>query len=278
MANVFRKSSLEKLSNPDQLDRSITISSPMSWLWLIGVFLIIIVVLLWSIFGSLPTTLTVSGSIVSIDNSITIFSDDTGYLSEISVKPGDSIKKGEEIAILTTPSGEQKKVTSNEDGKISMLLVKQNDSVYVGSEIAKLTPDIDEEQVFVCYVPVTEVNTINKGMKASLYLMSSDSQKYGHMEAEIYNIGSYPANAENVALQVGANNGVSNSILANGPVVTVVCKLKRDSNTKSGFYWSNKNGKDKTLQSGTLLSAKIIVDESAPISKLLNNLKDKMKG
>ena len=278
MADVFRKSSLEKLSNPDQIDMSITISSPMSWLGLIGVFLIIIVVVLWSIFGSLPTTLTVTGTVVNVDNSLAVFSDDSGSVSELMVEPGDNIKKGDKVGTIITASGEQKQVKANVDGKVSMVLVKQNDSVFVGSEIVRLTPDIDEEKLFVCYVPVTEVNTVKVGMKASLYLMSSDSQRYGHMEAEIFDIGQYPANADNIALQVGSNNGVANSIMANGPVVSVACRIKKDSETKSGFYWSNSNGKEKLLQNSTLLSAKIIVDETAPISKLLNNLKDKMKG
>ena len=41
MADLYRKSSLDKLSNPEQLDRMIKISSPLSWLALIAVLLVI---------------------------------------------------------------------------------------------------------------------------------------------------------------------------------------------------------------------------------------------
>ncbi|MBP5632354.1 MAG: NHLP bacteriocin system secretion protein, partial [Clostridia bacterium] len=65
MADIFRKSSIEKLSNPEQLDRAITVSSPMSWLALLGVLVVIVAVVIWSIFGKLPTTVSVSGVITS---------------------------------------------------------------------------------------------------------------------------------------------------------------------------------------------------------------------
>jgi hypothetical protein len=61
MADLFRKSSLERLSSPEQLDKAITISSPVSWLALIGITVIIAATALWSVFGTLPTTVTSAG-------------------------------------------------------------------------------------------------------------------------------------------------------------------------------------------------------------------------
>ena len=48
MADLYRKSSLEKLSNPEQLDRMIRISSPMSWLALAAVLLVIVAAAIWA--------------------------------------------------------------------------------------------------------------------------------------------------------------------------------------------------------------------------------------
>ena len=45
MADLYRKSSLDKLSNPEQLDRMIKISSPLSWLALIAVLLVLVILL-----------------------------------------------------------------------------------------------------------------------------------------------------------------------------------------------------------------------------------------
>ncbi|MCL1918268.1 MAG: hypothetical protein FWG14_08125 [Peptococcaceae bacterium] len=55
MADVFRKSALERLSNPEQLDKVITVSKPVSWLALVGLAAGIVALVFWAIFGSLPT-------------------------------------------------------------------------------------------------------------------------------------------------------------------------------------------------------------------------------
>jgi len=68
MAELFRKSSLEKLSSPEQLDKAITVSTPVSWLALIGITVIIGAVVVWSILGSLPTIVSAQGiSVVQSD-------------------------------------------------------------------------------------------------------------------------------------------------------------------------------------------------------------------
>lgn len=51
MAELYRKSSLERISSPDQLDTMLKISSPMSWLALAGATLIVVVTLVWAFIG-----------------------------------------------------------------------------------------------------------------------------------------------------------------------------------------------------------------------------------
>ena len=54
MADLFRKTSLEKLSSPEQLDKMIVITPPSFWMALSGAGLVIVVALIWSILGRLP--------------------------------------------------------------------------------------------------------------------------------------------------------------------------------------------------------------------------------
>ena len=61
MADVFRKSALERLSSPEQLDKAITVSSPVSWLPLLGVTIVVTAVVLWSILGTLPAAISAQG-------------------------------------------------------------------------------------------------------------------------------------------------------------------------------------------------------------------------
>ena len=69
MADVFRKSALERLASPEQLDKAITVSRPASWLALLGVTIIIVAAVVWSLLGTLPTTLPAHGITVNSGNA-----------------------------------------------------------------------------------------------------------------------------------------------------------------------------------------------------------------
>lgn len=58
---LFRKSSLDKITGPEQLDDYIRVASPSLWVMLGAVVVLLIAVLVWSVTGTLPTTLSLSG-------------------------------------------------------------------------------------------------------------------------------------------------------------------------------------------------------------------------
>lgn len=66
MAELYRKSVLDRISSPEQLDKALRVSSPMSWLALLGVTLIVIVTVIWSIVGTIPVTITTKGIVSSV--------------------------------------------------------------------------------------------------------------------------------------------------------------------------------------------------------------------
>ena len=72
MAELFRKSSLEKISSPEQLDKAITVSKPASWLALLGITVMIAATVVWSILGSLPTTVSAQGIATRFDGGETV--------------------------------------------------------------------------------------------------------------------------------------------------------------------------------------------------------------
>lgn len=61
MAQLFRKASLDKLSNPEQLDKAIVIMSPGNWLAILGAALMIVSALVWCMVGRIPVTESADG-------------------------------------------------------------------------------------------------------------------------------------------------------------------------------------------------------------------------
>ena len=277
MANLYRKSSIEKLSNPEQLDRAIVVSSPMSWLALIGIALIIVATVIWSIVGTLPTTTTVNGIFVGVSDTGAYYSDSAGTVTKVLKKNGDRVNAGDIIAKMKNSVGNEIEIKAAEQGVLTDLLITENSKIYAGAEVARYTPSIEGEQVVVCYVPLVLATQIEEEMQVLLYPSGIDSQKYGHMEAVVIHVGDYPASTSNLWYVLGADNLVAEQFVANGPVVAVLCEIELDADTKSGFYWSSKNGESLTLSNGTYVSAKIVVDECAPITKLIRNIREKIE-
>ncbi len=58
--SLFRKSSLDKVSSPEQLNEYIRVTNPSVWLILGAICILLVAVLVWSFLGTLPTTVTVS--------------------------------------------------------------------------------------------------------------------------------------------------------------------------------------------------------------------------
>ncbi len=290
MADLYRKSSLEKLSNPEQLDRMIKISSPLSWLALVAVLLIIAATVTWSIVGTLPTTETVNGIIVDPANVNAVYADAAGTMEKYYLDIGKEVKQGDKIAQIKLSDDTKKDILAKQDGVLSAYSIAptgadqkgnpiyEGAQVLTGTEVARITPKDAGSQVVVCYVPLMSAQKFKTGMEVLVYPGSVDSQKYGHMEAKIVSVEEYATNTSSLAYVLGSGNGLAEQFAANGPIVEVVCELKTDSATKSGFHWTSESAKNLTVSNGTIVSAKIVVDECAPITKLIDIFKDDAEG
>lgn len=269
MANLYRKSAIEKLSSPEQLDKALKITSPLSWVALIGITIIIVVVLSWSIKGTLPTTLEAKGIIVKPDSISAQYCTEVGDVRTVKVKKGANIEVGDPLVVIKKRSGEEITLYATASGKITDILVKYWDEINKGDQVLRFTPNTDESQLVALYVPATDINKIKTGMQVDIFPTAYDSQKYGHMEAVVYRIEEYPVDIENMKYILGTDNQLVNEFTKEGTVYQVLCVLTHDDNTLSGYWWSTENSKELIISDSTIVKGKIIVDESAPITKLI---------
>ena len=98
MSDLYRKTALDKLSSPEQLDKMIRVTPPMFWVAAIGGGLILIAATLWAVFAKLPVTVASSGVI-----SVT---DDTVYCY-VDANEGWKIKDGMPVEVYPSSVGAQ---------------------------------------------------------------------------------------------------------------------------------------------------------------------------
>ena len=114
MADIYRKSALEKLSSPEQLDRMIVITPLSFWLAMIGAGAVILVALIWSIVGRLPVTVNGNGIYINDAGVNVVYADTAGVIASVDVQPGDTIQQGQTVATVTNPDAQAQMDLINE--------------------------------------------------------------------------------------------------------------------------------------------------------------------
>ena len=274
MADLYRKSSLERMASPEQLDKVLTVTSPMSWLALAGITFVLVVTVIWSIVGTIPETITTKGIVSSVVGSTSVYTQDAGTVVSLRVRTGDMVHLGDPVMTYRNSSNQIVTVYSDQVGTVSALTVKMDDTFTPGKDVIRVAPVSQAPQMVVCYVPLAQAKRLERGMEVNITLDALDSNSYGHMVARVVNIDAYPTPREGITSVTGADNYLESAFTKDGAVVAVACELLPDPQTASGYYWSNAKGASVQVQNGSLVTAKIITDEVAPITKLFSKLRD----
>ena len=274
MAEIYRKSALDRLSNPEQLDKVLKVTSPMSWLALMGITLIIVVTVIWSFVGSIPETVTAKGVVSAVVGSNSVYTEDAGTVVSLRVRAGDAVHPGDPVMTYRNSANKIVEVLSDQEGIVSTLSVKKDDTFTPGKDVIRVSPVAGDDQIVVVYVPLAKAKKLERHMLVNITLDSLDSNSYGNMVARIINIDAYATPKEGISSVIGSDNYLESTFTKDGAVVAVACELYPDNSTTSGYYWSNAKGASVTVKNGSLVTAKIVTEEVKPITKLFSKLKD----
>lgn len=274
MADLYRKSALERMSNPEQLDKVLKVTSPMSWIALIGITLIIVVTVIWSIIGTIPETISAKGVVSAVVGSNSIYTEDAGKVVSLRVRKGDTVHLGDPVMTYRNSSNEIVEVISDQVGIVYDLILKKDDEFTPGKDVMRISPIAKGSQIVVCYVPLVKAKKLERGMQVNITLDSLDSNSYGNMVARVINIDAYATPKDGMSSVIGRDNNLESTFYNDGAVVAVACELYPSRETASGYYWTNAKGATVDVKNGSLVSAKIVTDEVAPITKLFSKLRD----
>lgn len=279
--DIYRKAALERVATADQLDKMMKITSPLSWLALIGATAIIVLVVVWSFIGSLPYTITVDGMIVDATTATnTLISNGDGTV-ELQFGEGEWILPGDVVAKITlkNPNGAEEVIDCISDQLcvVSRNLVENYSAVELNTELMRIRPVPRDHQkhVIVCYVPFESIGRIEYGQKATITLTSDKDSTNAHMQGQIINIDRYVTSRKGIEAVVGSDNNMVNDFMKNGDVCAVTLEPAVSSNktAKSEYWWSNEKGYGVEFNSSMKCQVKITTHEERPITKLFVKLR-----
>ena len=186
--DIYRKAALERLATADQLNKMMKITSPLSWLALLGVTFIIVAVVIWSFTGSLPSTVSANGLIVSSSTATnTLVANGEGTVV-LYVSEGQYINKGDIIAKITPNNIYEEPIDRLADQQCwaSDILVSDGTAVTSGTYERKFEQDgvlyhhiLDPATGYPCETDVASVTVVSTLDSADCDALSTMCLLYG---------------------------------------------------------------------------------------------------
>lgn len=207
MKEIFRKTALERLASPEQLDAALQVTDPKGWLALLACMAILASVLGWSIYGRLPTRVLGRGILVNKGGLNSVNAPTSGQVASLYVQVGSRIGKGDLVARLLQPDLEMElrnaqasqatleeehrrlSLFGSEEARLrSQALAQQRATVIAQIGIARerqamLTERVAAQQKLVAEGLITEA--VQQGTRDNLNLATSEIKRAQTTLAEI---------------------------------------------------------------------------------------------
>ena len=177
--NLFRKSAIDKLSSPEQLDVMMQVTSPAAWLALAGVGVLLVFVTVWGIVGQIGIKVDGKGILMRGASVLDVTASAQGRLAEILVKPGDSIREGQIVARLD--QGEMQLRIDNARAQLVQLEAQRGE---LGSAGRSLESQYRSQQVELREKVATQEKLVARGLLTRTTLLRT-KQELAQIEQQI---------------------------------------------------------------------------------------------
>lgn len=302
---IFSKEALEKLRSPERLDVLLPITTPIGWMLMIAIGILLFSVLLWSVFGAFTVKADGMGLIMDSAGVVNVTHIASGKVTEVYVKTGSAIHKGDLIAHMEQASQsadtrmaqhgmglaandrdalgrvyqyEAKKqqediaedILSDYDGIVDEVMAEPGSFVGSGTPICtvRLTQERDELSG-VFYIPVEKGKRVEPGMTIQLAPNGVDVSQSGSLIGVVRAVSQYPVSAQGIKRRLG-NDHLAEWIKAkeNSALMEVRFDLVEDRNSESGYLWTSKIGPHRAITAGSFVTGSIIIDRRPPLEKV----------
>jgi HlyD family secretion protein len=165
-------------------------------------------------------------------------------------------------------------VTSPYTGRILELMAEAGSIVAQGRPIMRLdlVGDHIQDLEAVLYIPSGDGKKVKPGMDVQISPATVEREEHGFIEGTVTRTSDFPATPEGMT-RVLKNHQLVQVLAGGGAPYETYASLKLDPKSMSGFRWSSSTGPDTRIQSGTICTASITVDEQRPAEMVLPVLK-----
>lgn len=301
---LFRKTALETVSNPEQLDQHIRVTRPFSWVIILAIVSFVIGVGIWAFTGNIASGTDIIGIVFSSDGVSVNNAVSSGVVSDVLVSENDQVDKGDVMVVIPdeellaqiktvkaqydAASGDTKSsigttldalkyqyvinsfVSASNSGTVNSVPAV-GDSIVEGQQV---TVNYSEQSMsgskeLIAYVPYSIAQNFKIGGDVQISLSNYPREEYGYMLGKITNIGTTLVTEDSIKRTMGTTKYIS-SLGVGTDCVEVRIRPNVDSSTQSGFEWSNsKGGQIDSVGIGTICNIKVVSDAIHPINLII---------
>ena len=306
---IFSKEALDKLRSPEKLDTMLPITTPVSWMGLVAVLVLLFAVVLWSIYGAFTVKADGMGMIMDSAGVMNISHIANGKISKLYIKPGMPIKRGDLIAHMEQAAQSAdtrmaqygmglassdrdamgrayqydakryqqdvaEDIYSDYEGIVDEVMVDVGTMISAGTPICsvRITQNRDELRGLL-YIPLDKGKRVEPGMSIQLAPNGADVSQTGSLLGVVRTVSQYPITAQGIQQHLG-NPQLAQWIMQaqNSSLMEVTFDLVKDADDKSGYLWTSKVGEHKPVTPGSFCTGSIIVERKPPIEKVFYKL------
>ncbi len=308
-SEIFSKEALDKLRSPEKLDTVLPITSPIGWMGLAAVALMMVAVVIWSIFGSFTVKAEGLGLIMDSSGISKVSSMAGGKIDKIYVHSGEKIKKGAMVAHIELPQEtaatrmaqySPELASSNRDasnkvhefdsrryqkeaaeyiysaysGTVDEVMVEEGAVIGTGSPIINVrNEDGRNELSGIVYVSVNKGKSVKPGQTIQIAPGGVDISQSGYLLGTVRSVSQYPVSAQTMQTSLGNEQLVQSILQAQqGAVMEVTFDLVKDPGSESGYLWTSSVGEHKPITAGSFCTGTIIIERRPPIEKVFYRL------
>lgn len=166
---------------------------------------------------------------------------------------------------------------SNSDGIVMELLKGPGDAVKAGDTIALLSRSEQKFRKVIAFVPIEIGKKVKPGMSAYFAPGSLKPQDYGYVRGVVRETSQFAVNSDSIVTEL-KNRDFAAAVSRSGVQARLVIELLPDRKTVSGLKWTSRNGAGAMVDSGTVGQVIINTEYRSPISYVIPFFREKVFG
>jgi hypothetical protein len=204
--SIYQPQALEKLTSPERLDQLMPITQPRAWIALLGIGLLLSAAVLWSLLGSVKTTVSAYGSIERIDAVLPVRAPVAGTVAGLVVAVDQVVQAGQTLAYVVpagaadadvnadasaATTGKPVPLVSPAEGRVLDIRVQVEQPV-AAAEMVLNVERAEQPLSAVLYVATPEAYQVQVGMEAKVLPATASQHEGAYLLGRVVYAGRYP--------------------------------------------------------------------------------------